>query len=64
MGVKSLIFAVARKYGDCGSRSRQNLQPQKRKAGPLFNTDFKIKPDNTERMRRRRRKERIKKGPL
>ena len=27
------------------------------------NTDFKIKPDNTERIRRRR-KERMKKGPL
>ena len=43
------------RQGDCGYRSRQNLQPQKRKADRLFNTDFKIKPDNTER---------IKKGPL
>ena len=49
--------------GARGSRSRQHLQPQKRKADPLFHTDFKIKPDNTERMRRRK-KERIKKGPL
>ena len=41
----------------------KRYKDNKRKADPLFNTDFKIKPDNTERIRRRR-KERIKKGTL
>ena len=59
----SCVYQNRLRQGDCGSRSRQNLQPQKRKADPLFITDFKIKPDKTERMRRKR-KERIKKGPL
>ena len=57
------VYQNRSRQGACGSRSRQDLQPQKIKPDPPFKTYFKIKPHNTERMRRRR-KERIKKGPL